>query len=98
MNALNTNNPRRKSLNQSQIITPKPKQNYTFIRLVLSKNDGGVYANKEFKLIVDGVEFTGKTDSQGLVEKSVPENSKHGKLIFKSEKGDFYEAIELELE
>ncbi len=37
-------------------------------------------ANEEFELEIDGLKFSGKTDSQGKLEQSIPPDAKSGKL------------------
>lgn len=38
-------------------------------------------ANEEYELEIEGLKFSGKTDSQGRIEQSIPPNAKNGKLI-----------------
>ena len=66
---------------QKHKTVPKKKSPHTFIRMVLTRKDGRVYANRTYKLIVDGVKYHGKTDWRGFLEKAIPEDSKQGKLI-----------------
>lgn len=37
--------------------------------------------NKEYELEIDGLKFSGTTDSQGRLEHSIPPNAKEGKLL-----------------
>lgn len=50
------------------------------VRQVLEDEDGKPYAGKEFKLVVDGQTYLGKTDSKGLVEQEVPAGAKQATL------------------
>ena len=38
-------------------------------------------ANQPYTLVIDGEQFTGTTDSEGLVEQAIPPDAKSGKLI-----------------
>lgn len=40
-------------------------------------------ADEEYELEIDELKFTGKTDSQGRLEQSIPPDAKQGKLLFK---------------
>jgi hypothetical protein len=50
------------------------------LKLQLLKEDKP-RANEEYELEVDDLKFSGKTDSQGRLEQSIPPNAKQGKLI-----------------
>ncbi len=38
-------------------------------------------ANEAYELEIEGLKFSGKTDSQGRIEQSIPPNAKNGKLL-----------------
>ena len=38
-------------------------------------------AGEEYELEIEGLKFSGKTDSQGRIEQSIPPNAKNGKLL-----------------
>ena len=80
--------------NLKEKMFPKKKVQTTFLRMVLTKKDGTVYANKDYKLIVDGVEYPGRTDSRGLLEMALPENSTEGKLILQPDECNIGNSIE----
>lgn len=41
-------------------------------------------ANEDYELEIDELKFSGKTDSQGRLEQTIPPNAKQGKLILKN--------------
>ena len=79
-------------------MTSEHRKPNTYIRMVLTAEDGSEYANQKYTLEVDGVKYPGITDSRGLLEKEIPENSKHGKLILQRDDGSMQEAVELLLD
>ena len=79
-------------------MTSKPKSQDTYIRMVLTTEDGKVYANRTYTLVVDGVEYHGKTDSRGLLEKAIPEDSKQGTLILQRDDNSVNKVLELPLD
>ena len=79
-------------------MTSNHESQNTYIRMVLTTEDGKTYANKLYTLIVDDVEYSGKTDSRGLLEAVIPENSKQGKLILQRDENSTKEIVELMLD
>ena len=45
-------------------------------------------ADLPYKLVIDDLEFDGKTDKDGLIEQSIPPNAKKGKLIIEHKEED----------
>ena len=62
---------------------PKSNTKKTYIRMVLNGDDGIPYADKFYELKVDGQNYHGKTDENGLVNIPIPADSKSGKLILR---------------
>lgn len=50
------------------------------VRVVLEDEEGQPYAGKDYKLTVDGKDYHGKTQSDGLVEEEVPAHAKEARL------------------
>ena len=56
--------------------------------MVLNAEDGNPYAGKYYELKVDGVDYHGMTDKNGLVSIEIPADSKSGKLILRPSEGE----------
>ena len=57
-----------------------PNSAKTYIRMILDDKEGNPYAHKSYKLVVDGKEYAGRTNSKGLVDEEIPANSQKGEL------------------
>ena len=71
---------------QEEITTHNDLSEFGYIRMVLTRKSGKPYRFKDYRLTVDGVDYLGKTDSRGLVEQIIPENSQKGKLFLLKDK------------
>ena len=57
------------------------KQAITKLRIVLASDSGELYCGKRYRLTVDGQDYEGKTDSEGLVEQTIPAGAKEAELV-----------------
>ena len=85
-------NPLRSATNDSKS-TKETNSAKTYIRMILDDKEGNPYAYKSYKLVVDGKEYSGKTNSKGLVDEEIPANSRKGELSLRVNDNDPSEVL-----
>ena len=65
----------------------------TYIRMILDDKDGTPYADKDYKITIDGKVYVGKTNADGLVDQEIPADAKSGELTLRPNERDPSEVL-----